>query len=312
MRIAFFGTPKISSSYVAPLAGAHELVCAVTQPDRPRGRSATPRPSPVKEAVGLLGAPVLQPPPGQCQQACEALQQCAADVCVVVAFGQMLPCGRYDGCNVGTCINVHYSLLPDLRGAAPVQHAILQGLAHTGVTIQHVAPGLDEGDIILQATVQILPGDSSPVLMDRLTQTGVPLLLQALELIGEGRAPRIPQDHSQATYAPSIRKADGHIDWHEDAVTLERKVRAFQPWPGVMTRVNNKVVKVLAARADVDSPEQEGERGRIVEMRRDGAFAVSCGSGRLWVEEVQPAGKKRMRAADYLRGARLEIGAQFG
>ncbi len=311
MRLGFFGTPAVAAQYLAALWERHTIVGVVTQPDRARGRSGEPPPSPVQQLLGDRAVAVLQPARGECPQACARLQAERPDLCVVVAFGQKLPCGVIE-CLTDRCINVHYSLLPALRGAAPVQHAILQGLAQTGVTIQHVAPGLDEGDIILQRSLDILPEDTCGSLTARLTPVGVELLLVALDALAAGTAPRTPQDHSQATPAPSIRKADGNINWCEPAELIARKVRAYNPWPGAMTHLGKGPVKVLRARAASEHAGQEGQCGRVVEASVQAGLAIACGRGRLWLEEVQAAGKKPMAATEFLRGARLEVGMPVG
>lgn len=312
MRVAFFGTPALSARYLSALAQHHQVTGVVTQPDRPSGRHKTPVPSPVKEQALEIGAQVLQPQSGQCSGACKTLEQGSPETCVVVAFGQKLPCGLRD-CAVGRCINVHYSLLPKLRGAAPVQHALLQGLERTGVTIQHIAPGWDEGDVILQRELDILPEDTCGTLTDRLTDLGIDALLEALALIAEGTAPRVPQDNTQATFAPSVKKSDGLIDWNLPAETLERAVRAYNPWPTAHTMLAGKGLRVLRAHLDTDAIAEggEGEVGMLVEVSAEAA-AVTCGQGRLWLDEVQLEGRKRMTATEFLRGARLTVGARLG
>jgi methionyl-tRNA formyltransferase len=311
MRLGFYGTPDIAVPYLEALARRHEVVAVVTQPDRPRGRSGAVQPSPVKAAALAVGATVMQPEPGHCRDACSMVESLATDLCVVVAFGQRLPC-RTCGCQEGEAINVHYSLLPKLRGAAPVQHAILQGLETTGVTIQYVAPGWDEGDIVLQREVPALPDDTAASLFQRLTEAGVPALLEALELISEGTAQRVPQQHGDATFAPVLRKSDGLIDWCEPAETIARKVRAFNPWPGASTILHNRALKLLSVRVSICDEQREGACGQVVEVAPEAGFAVSCGTGMVWVEEVQPAGKTPMPATDYLRGHRLQVGERLG
>lgn len=312
MRIGFFGTPDLAARYLKAVGEHYPVVGVVTQPDRPRGRSGEPQPSPVKQVALALGAPVLQPEAGQCPEACERLEGGHPDLCVVVAFGQKLPCGAR-ACTVGRCINVHYSLLPKLRGAAPVQHALLQGLTETGVTVQYVAPGWDEGDIILQRALPVLPEDTCGTLTERLTDLGIPTLLEALELLAQGTAPRVSQDHSQATYAPMIKKEDGIIDWAEPADLIERKVRAFNPWPAATTTLAGRVIKILRARAHQGPGLTDGGiPGQIVEIQPEEGFSVRCGNGTLWVLDVQPSGKRVMDAATFLRGARLRPGVVLG
>ena len=310
MRVGFFGTPELSAQYLEALAERHEVVGVVTQPDRRRGRGSRCEAPPVKAAAQRLGVPVFQPERGECPEACMRLQERAPEVCVVVAFGQKLPCGAC-ACEVGRSINVHYSLLPQLRGPAPVQHAILQGLEVTGVTIQHLATGIDEGDIITQRAVEIMPADTCAGLTARLTAAGVPLLLEALDALAVGVARRVPQDASQATHAPLISKQDGRIDWSEPAEVIARKVRAFNPWPTAFSTLGGKLLRILRARADGDAPGQGGQVGQVVELCPARGFAVGCGEGRLWVEEVQAEGRKPMSVTDYIRGARPAVGMRF-
>ena len=311
MRVAFFGTPDISGTYLEALAECHEVVGVVTQPDRPRGRSGQCCPPPTKELAARRGIPVLQPDKGQCARACECLQENRPDICVVVAFGQKLPCGACS-CMVGRSINVHYSLLPQLRGPAPVQHAILQGLEVTGVTIQHIAPGIDEGDIIARRSLEIDPQDTTRSLTERLTALGVPLLLETLAAMEGGTATREPQDHSRATHAPLIRKQDGLINWDEPADLIARRVRAFYPWPTAYTRLDKRAVRILRAEPLSDAGGEEGEPGEVVELDKSAPLAVKCGQGYLCLEEVQVEGKKPMVVADWLRGARVTPGMKFG
>jgi len=311
MRLGFFGTPDVAATYLEALAREHEVVGVVTQPDRPAGRSGTPQPSPVKKVALELGLPVCQPARGQCEQSCHMLSELGSELCVVVAFGQKLPCGALS-CSAGTCVNVHYSLLPKLRGAAPVQHAILQGLSETGVTVQYVVPGWDEGDIILQRALPIEERDTCGSLTERLTDVGVEALIEALTRLDAGTATRTIQDGSQASFAPLIKSEDARLDWALSAEVLARRVRAYNPWPGAYTQVGGKRLKVLAATDRISSGGEGGEAGEVVEMGADDGFGVRCGTGLLWVEEVQVAGKRPMAAQEYLRGARLEVGMRLG
>lgn len=311
MRLGFYGTPDTAVPYLEALAERHQVVAVVTQPDRPSGRSGRGQESPVKVAARRRGLEVLQPERGACDYACARVDALEAELCVVVAFGQRLPCGGRP-CGAGQALNVHYSLLPKLRGAAPVQHAILQGLATTGVTIQRVGEGWDQGEIMLQQEAPVLPEDTAGTLFARLTDIGVPLLLQALEQIAAGTARFTLQDHGQATFAPLLKRTDGVVDWREPAELLARKVRAFDPWPGMTTATQGKPLKLLTVCAESFGGGQEGEPGVVVEVTPASAFAVACGQGRLRVSGVQPAGKKRMSAAEYLRGTPLQVGEKLG
>lgn len=312
MRIAFFGTPQLAARYLEHLSARHEIVAAVTQCDRPRGRDGSPCAPPVKQVAEGLGIPVLQPERGQCGEPCRRLAEIRPQVCVVVAFGQIIPCEPPPGEAPLDYINVHYSLLPQLRGAAPVQHAILQGLERTGVTIQHLAAELDAGDVILQRVIGIRPDDTTASLLEALTDLGIEALDEALDLLEAGGAPGVPQDHSQATWAPQITKAQGRIDWACSAAAIDRQIRAFTPWPGSHTCVGGSALKIICAKPDDIPGDRGGEPGTLVEVSPECGFAVSCGEGLLWVTQVQPAGKRAMPAQDYLNGARLEIGARFG
>ena len=309
MRVGFFGTPAIAARYLEAIAQRHQVAGVVPQPDRPAGRSAQPQPSPVKQVALRVGAPVFQPERGHCPGSCAELELGTPDICVVVAFGQRLPCGVRE-CSIGRCVNVHYSLLPKLRGAAPVQHAILQGLERTGVTIQHVAPGWDEGDIILRRAVEIYPEDTTGSLTERLTELGLATLLDALDLLAAGTAARTPQDPAEASFAPAIKKEDGMIVWGESAELIARRIRAYTPWPGAMTALEGRALKLLRARPE-NVYEGEGEPGEVVEISAEG-FSVACGTGRLRAEEVQAAGRRAMSAAEFLRGARLPVGVRLG
>ena len=311
MRVGFYGTPEVAASYLSALAQRHEVVATVTQPDRPKGRSGQPAPSPVKQVALDLGLRVIQPEPGQCSAACREMDAASKDVCVVVAFGQRLPCGVC-GCAGGKALNVHYSLLPKLRGAAPVQHAILQGLDTTGVTVQFVAAGWDEGDVLLQRELAVLPEDTCGSLSERLTALGVEVLLEALDHIAEGREAPVAQDHSQATFAPLIAKGDGVINWSEPAELIARRVRAFDPWPGTRTTLQGRGLGVIRASAEPADCQAEGECGVITEVDPQVGFAVCCAEGLLRVLRVQPEGKRAMSAAEFLRGARIAVGDHLG
>ncbi len=312
MRLAFFGTPATAARYLEHLAPKHDIVAVVTQCDRPRGRSGALEPPAVKKVAEELGLPVLQPERGACGEACEKLRDARPDLCVVVAFGQIIPCDFPDDRDPLRFINVHYSLLPKLRGAAPVQHAILQGLSETGVTVQELVQELDAGNIIVQRRTAIHPDDTSASLMSRLTEIGLAALDDALDLIESGNAPSVPQDESQATWAPCIRKADGLIDWREPAEQIEREVRAYYPWPSAYTSYRGRLLRILKARPMESRACDEGIAGAVVEIQAGESFTVACGSGALVVTQVQGAGRASMSAAEWLNGARLEIGAQFG
>jgi len=310
VRVVFFGTPALAAQYLSPLAERHELVGVVTQPDRRKGRSRKPTAPPVKQEAVKLGCPVLQPEDLLACEFQEQLRQIVADVFVVVAYGRILPPSIIE-MPERAALNVHYSLLPELRGAAPVHHALMQGLTKTGVTVQYIAEELDVGDIILQQSISIEPGDSTGVLTQRLTEVGVPLLLEVLELIVCGRVTARPQDHTAATYAPLLTKQDGIIDWCRPARDIVNQIRACYPWPGSVCWLSDRRIEITKAKPVAQEDFQEGDCGQIVEVRGEDGFVVQAKPDGVLVTQLQPSGGQQMSAADFLRGARLNKGAQF-
>lgn len=306
MRVIFFGTPECAVPYLEAIQGAGgELVGVITQPDKPRGRSKELCPPPVKEAAAALQVCLLQPL--NCRDAA-FLQQLAdlePDILLVVAFGRIL-CPTLLTIPKVAALNVHYSLLPAFRGAAPVQHALLAGLAETGVTLQHVAEELDAGDIVAQATLLINDEDTTATLTQRLTKLGCDLVTQHLPAIMTGTAPRRPQDHAQVTLAPRLTKEDGVLDWSRSAQELFNQIRAVTPWPGAQTCLRGQ--KLLIRQARIVSGELEGEPGTIVEVTKDRGPVVAAIDGALELQMVQPQGKRAMTGAEYARGARLALG----
>lgn len=308
MRVAFFGTPDLAVPYLRGLfASGHEICAVVTQPDRPAGRGRKLGPPPTKRAASDLGVPILQPESCGDGTFLSALRRHQPEIGVVVAYGNLLPSPLLD-CPARGCVNVHYSLLPALRGAAPVQRALLSGMAETGVTVQWMAPELDAGDIILQESVPVEPGDNQESLFARLTEAGVPLLLEALDLVAAGTAPRILQDESQVTWAPELTKAECRIDWSRSADEIRNLVAACSPRPGAYAFRGGRRVKVLAARAASESGGHGGEVGTFVELDKDGCPVVAAGTGAVVLVTVQPEGRRWMSGDAYARGARLSPG----
>ncbi len=300
MRIVFIGTGEIGVPTLrALLDSEHEIVAVVTQPDKPVGRDQTIEPPPVKKA--LIGrarppdAPILQPGRIKDPQTIGEIRRLTPDVLVVVAYGQILPCDVLEIPRLA-CLNLHASLLPRWRGAAPVQAAIAAGDCETGITVMYMDEGLDTGDILLQRNVEILPNDTGGSLHDRLAQIAPETLLESLRLLAAGNAPRIPQDNSRATYAPKLKREHGQIDWSESAEVIARKIRAYNPWPGAFMKVGDQNLKIFSASV-VD---QNGQPGEI--LRRDKDLIVATGIGALSLAEVQLEGKRRMSAAEFLRG----------
>ncbi len=311
MDVAFFGTPPPAVPYLRALVDAgHEVVAVVTQPDRPAGRGRRPTPSAVRVTAEELGLPVLAPQSASDEAFIAALDARRPQLGVVVAYGQILRRELLDLPPAGF-INVHYSLLPELRGAAPVHGALRRGLTVTGVTIQYMALELDAGDIILQRELPIAEDDDRGTLTDRLTEIGVPLLLEAVALIEAGKAPRIPQDHAAATWAGRVTTDDCRIDWAAPADEVRRLVRACTPWPGAWCRVRGRRLKVGAVKVRQETLRRGGTPGEIVEILDDGGPVVRVGEGAVEIVRVQPEGRRPMSGAEFLRGARLAIGDRF-
>ena len=296
MRIVFIGTGEIGAPTLRALLNSeHEVAAIVTQPDKPVGREQRIEPPPIKKEIAKTGIPVLQPPRIKDPQAIEEVRRLTPDVIVVAAYGQILPREVLEIPRLA-CLNLHASLLPRWRGAAPIQAAIAAGDSETGITVMYMAEGLDTGDILLQRSVEILPNDTGGSLHDRLAQVAPEALLESLQLVAAANAPRIPQDNAFATYAPKLKREHGQIDWSESAEAIERKVRAYNPWPGAFMKVDGQNLKVFSASV-VDL---NGEPGEI--LRSDKDLIIATGNGALSLTEVQLEGKRRMIAAKFLRG----------
>ena len=311
MRIVFIGTGEIGVlTLQALLKSEHEVVGVVTQPDKPVGRTQLVEPPPIKKALvssapdaspartgRALPMPVLQPARIKDLQAIEEIRALKPDVIVVMAYGQILPRDVLEIPKIA-CLNLHASLLPRWRGAAPIQAAIAAGDHETGITVMYMDEGLDTGDILLQRTIDIVPADTGGSLHDRLAKIAPEALLESLELLAEEGAPRIPQDNALATYASKLRREDGKIDWTDPAEAIERKIRAFDPWPGAFMEFDGRKLKVFSA-VIVGLC---GMPGEILLSEKE--LVVAAGEGALSLGEVQPEGKRRMSAAEFLRGHR--------
>jgi methionyl-tRNA formyltransferase len=306
MRIVFFGTPSFAVASLEALVNSRFTVAgAVTQPDKPQGRSRSVLvPPPVKVVAQTHGIPVLQPVRPVGDVFSTSLRRLEPDLGVVVAYGHILrpeiltlpPRGM---------INVHASLLPRYRGAAPVQHAILRGETETGVSIMQMEEGLDSGPVLHRVPTAIGEEETAGVLAVRLAEVGAMALIEALSLISGGLARPQPQDHSKATYAPKIDREMARILWHRDAATLARQVRAFDPAPGAWTDLNGTGVKLFGARAVPGT----GEPGLVLSAGE--RLVVAAGQGALAVQEVQPAGKARMAVEQWVRGRGVAVGRKF-
>lgn len=288
------------------MAAETDLTAVVTQPDRPRGRGRATEPPPVKSAAEPLSIPVLQPERVRDPGFIETVRALSPDVLVLASFGQIIPRALLELPPLGP-INIHASLLPDLRGAAPVHYALLRGRRETGVTTMWMAQKLDAGDILLRASEPIRDDDTTLTLTDRLAHRGANLLMETLTLLADGRCPRVAQDHAAATYAPVITPATAVIDWSQDARTVWGLVRAMAPRPGASAQMRDRSLKVLQAEPIAGA---YGDSGSVVALSREGVeVATGCGAVRLLT--VQPTGGRQMMASDWARGARVAVGDRF-
>lgn len=313
MRTVFIGTPDIAVASLAALADAgHEVALVVTQPDRPSGRRRRLTPPPVKVFAAERGLPVLQTDAVNSPASVEQIAAAQPEAIVVTAFGQKLG-RRVLALPPRGCINVHGSLLPRHRGAAPIAHAILAGDAETGVTIMEMAPQMDAGAILSQEATPIGARETAGELTDRLAGLGARLLVRTLADLEAGTAEPVEQDPAKATAAPSLRKNDGAIDWRRSADELGRLARAMTPWPGAFTfwvPEGGRPVRLLVLEAE-PRPGQAAEPSRVASTQ-DGCLLVETGTGLLALLTVQPGGKRPMATADFLRGHPVPVGAHLG
>lgn len=303
LRIVFAGTPAFAAEHLATLWDSeHEIVAVYTQPDRPAGRGKKLRPSPVKKLAREHGLPVHQPTSLRDPGAREALTSLKPDVMVVVAYGLILPQAVLDIPRHG-CLNVHASLLPRWRGAAPIQRAIEAGDRETGVTIMQMDAGLDTGPMLASARCEIGDRDTAATLLERLANLGQCALLGVLSDLVRGQVTALPQDDSKATYAAKIDKQEAAIDWREEAITIDRKIRAFNPFPVAFARFGGQRVKIYRAEPIAEVDDGSIIVGTIISSGRSGV-RVRCGKGSLQIEELQLPGKRAMPVNDLLLGNR--------
>jgi len=311
MKIAFFGTSSFATSaLMALINGKHEVRAVVTQPDRKSGRGLVKTFSPVKLVAQKYGLQIHQPASTGAADFVKVLNGIKADLFVVAAFGQILPKvvleipGLYS-------INLHSSLLPKYRGAAPINRAVLNGETVTGVTIFRMTERMDEGDIIAQREVAVEDTDTALTLNDKLSKAGADLLINALGLIERGKATFTKQDHATATFAPKLTKKDGVISWAEKSIQIHNHVRAMVPWPAAYTAMHKKQIKILKTRVLQDVAQYEYEPGTIVSLDREG-ITVSTGDGAILICELQAEGGRKLSADAYCRGHKLATGQKFG
>ncbi len=313
LRLVFMGTPEFAVPALRALLESEDTVVGVVcQPDKPAGRRLDLRPPPVKDCARAHAVPVFQPQKIRTPAALEHLHGWQPDLIVVAAYGKILPktilalppCG---------CINIHASLLPKYRGAAPMQWAIAHGETHSGVTIMQVSEELDAGDMLLQKSVALRPDETGDSLHDTLAALGAQALLEALTLFKQGNLVATPQAKAAVTYAPLLKKEHGEIDWTRSAVSIERRIRAFHPWPSSYTWLGNKRLKILAARLSPLSPPPMGATATPGTInRQDNVLTVATGHGSLTFDRVQLEGKKAMPIAAFLAGHALKPGDRLG
>jgi methionyl-tRNA formyltransferase len=328
LRIVFCGTPAFAVPALEHLIAQPDIRVegVVTQPDRPRGRGNEISISPVKTAALAAGIGVFQPEKVRAPESLAYFERIAPDCVVIIAYGQIIPAQLIAIPRLGW-INVHASLLPKYRGAAPINWAIMNGETVTGLTTMQIDPGLDTGPMLLKAELPIGPDETAPELSSRLAQAGAPLILETLRHVEAGEITPESQENSQATLAPPLEKSDGAIDWALSAQFIYNRIRGLQPWPGAFTRFRGKVCQVWgrprtaaqilrahqgarAIYANLDEPPVLRPPGTIHASKL--GVSVVCGEGALWLEFVQLEGRKRVTAAEFANGARLAAGERFG
>lgn len=309
MRIVFMGTPDIAANVLEAITKTeHEVVLVVTNEDKPKGRGKELAESDVKKCAKAHGLKVFQPAKLKCPESVEVLKQTNADLFVVVAYGKILSREILDIPRLG-CVNVHASLLPKYRGAAPIQWAVIDGEKETGITIMQMDEGLDTGDILFQRTVKIDEKETGGSLFDKLAECGASLMVDSLDKIERGEINPIKQEHELSNYARMLTKTLGFIDFSRGAVEIERLIRGLNPWPSTYTMLNGKTLKIWSA--DVSTEESNGPVGTVSKVGSD-SFYVNTGNKLLEIKEVQLEGKKRMSAHDFLLGCKITEGILLG
>ena len=307
MKIIFMGTPDFAAaSLEALIASRHEIQAVVTQPDKPKGRKGELTPSPVKVVAEEKGIKVYQPLKVRDEEFVETLRAYNPDVIVVVAFGQIIPLSILKMPKFG-CVNIHGSLLPKYRGAAPIQWAVLDGEKETGITTILMDEGIDTGDILLKKTIKIDTDETSGSLFDKLMALGAETILETLDELEKGSLTPTKQGESPTAYAKMLTKAMGLIDFTRSAKELDCFVRGMDPWPSAYTLLAGKTLKLWKVRA----VEGGGKAGSVIGIDKE-SFTIACGEGAIEVLEVQLEGKKRMSAGDFLKGSTLNIGQELG
>lgn len=308
LRIIFMGTPDFATSNLQTLIdGPDDVVAVVTQPDRPKGRGKQLTPPPVKLLAESADIPVLQPAKIRTEEFLNGLLSYQPDLIVVTAYGRILPPSLLELAPMG-CINVHGSLLPLHRGAAPIQWSVIKGDKEVGVTIIRMDEGMDTGDILLKASIPSAPDETAGTLFDKLAQLGNDTLLKAIQGLKDGSIASKPQDHSMATEAPMLKKTDGLIEWSKSAGELESLIRGLDPWPSAFCFLNGKRLRLF--RPEVVYKDNDAQPGSLLRADKRGLL-IACGKDTLLIKEIQPEGKKRMTVEAFLCGCSLEPGTSF-
>lgn len=309
------GTPEIAATVLSSvLESEHEILAVVTQPDKPKGRGHEMAFPPVKEVALEHHIPVLQPLKARNPEFLAEIKNLNPDIILVAAYGKLLPKELLEMPRFG-CINVHASLLPKYRGASPIQWAVINGDEKSGVTIMHMAEEMDTGDMILTREVVLDKEETAGSLHDKLALIGGPLLLEAMDAIATGRAPRIQQKHEDATYVKMLDKSMGNLDFKQSAVALERLIRGLNPWPSAFTKLDGKMLKIWKAEVlnaeSLPKEQKQAMPGTIVSVEKDG-FGILTGEGILFVKELQIEGKRKMTTEEFLRGFTVVTGTVLG
>ncbi|MGH7799708.1 MAG: methionyl-tRNA formyltransferase [Thermodesulfobacteriota bacterium] len=307
MKIIFMGTPEFAvPSLKALIESGEDIVAVVTQPDKPKGRGLEVLPPPTKVLAEKHGIPVLQPAKIKTEEFFNELKKFSPDLICVAAYGKILPKNILDFPPHGS-INVHASLLPKYRGAAPINWAIIRGEKVTGITTMKMDEEMDTGDMLLKKEVPIGDEDTGETLSEKLSEIGAKLLIQTIRLLKEGKLSPIPQDHSQATYAPMLKKEDGKIDWEKPAKEIRNLIRGALPWPSAYTNLEGKLLKIYKVRL----AEGEGKPGEVIKSDSE-TLRVTTGKGALDILELQIEGGKRLLTEAFLRGRRIKVGIMLG
>lgn len=311
MKIVFMGTPDFAAAALEALIKAgHEITAVVTQPDKPKGRSREPMPSPVKVCAARHNIPVLQPRRIKRRESVEELGRYPADIYIVAAFGQILSQEILDMPAYG-CLNIHASLLPKYRGSSPIQHCIMDGEEKTGITIMQMDAGIDTGDMLYKKETDIDPEDNYETLHDKLKVLGGEAVTEALDLLEQGKLTPEKQREELSCHAPLIDKSMGKIDFSEDAAVIDRKIRGMTPWPSAFTSYRGKQLKIWRAKPTLAANTYARTPGEILKTDRESIF-VAAGRGALQICELQLEGKKRMSAHDFLLGIKMQPGEILG